>query len=171
MQTPLVEVNELGPSIQQGAIQRPIRKMQPDPGAGTDDKTQERGIPLQRGNIANHMSGPSENGGDRLPSDNRNSISDEYVLNCIHGGRPVPYNEIARPVFVNHYYANEPILPTTNKKYIRLDECDDSTETLTRNSLPQASSCKIVEQSRNSQRMPVAIDKEVGSEKMINVQN
>ena len=79
------------------------------------------------------MSGPEENGGDRLPNCNENSFPEDYVMNCIHKGKPFPWNDLAKPVFVNHYYAGEPLLPTTSKEYIRLDECDNPTENSARN--------------------------------------
>ena len=165
MQMPLVEVNELGPTIQQGVIQRPVRETQPDKETRFENINQMGSVlQNQRGNSGNHMSGPEENGGDRLPNCNENSFPEGYVMNCIHEGRPFSWNDVARPVFVNHYYAGEPLLPTMNKKYIRLDECDDSTENSTRNSQPQTLNCKTVEQSRDSLRLPIATDKYVGSE-------
>ena len=43
---------------------------------------------------------------------------------CIHENRPFTVNDVGRPVFVNHYYAGEAFVPVTNKKLIKLDECD-----------------------------------------------
>ena len=51
-----------------------------------------------------------------------------YVINCIHEGRPFTVDDVGRPVFVNHYYAGEAFIPVTNKRLIKLDECDVSTE-------------------------------------------
>ena len=76
-----------------------------------------------------------------------------------------------RPIFVNHYYAGEPVLPTTSKKYIRLDECDDSTEILARNTQPQIFNHKTVEQLRDLPRSQAAAGKEIGSEMVKHVQN
>ena len=59
---PLVEVNKLGPTIQQGVIQRPVRGVQP--GKETRFETQTRTVPQNRsGDNGNHMSSPEENGG------------------------------------------------------------------------------------------------------------
>ena len=59
MQTPLVEVNEIGPTIQQDVIQRPVRGMQPD--KETRFENQTRAVPQsRRGNNGNLMSGPEE---------------------------------------------------------------------------------------------------------------
>ena len=114
MQTPLVEINEIGPTIQQGVIQCPMRGMQLD--KETRFENQARAIPQsRRGDNGNPMSGPEENGGDRLPTQNEKSFPDCYQLSL---------NDVARPVFVNHYYAGEPLVPVMNKRYIRLDERD-----------------------------------------------
>ena len=56
-----------------------------------------------------------------------------YVINCIHENRPFTVNDVGRPVFVNHYYAGEAFIPVTNKKLIKLDECDVLTEISLRN--------------------------------------
>ena len=172
IQAPLVEVNELGPSIQQGVIQQPTRRVQPDRETRVENRNQTRGVPHnQRDSSTNQASGPEENGGDSLLNCNENSFPKDYVVNCIHEGKPFPWNDLARPVFVNHYYAGEPLLPTMSKKYIRLDECDDSTETSTRNPQPQTFNRETVEQLRDSLRSPVAACKEVGSETVKNIQN
>ena len=59
-------------------------------------------------------------------------------------------NEVGRPVFVNHYYAGEAFIPVTNKKLIRLDECDVSTEISLKNAQPQGMECEFREHSQNS---------------------
>ena len=74
-----------------------------------------------------------------------------YVINCIHENRPFTVNNVGRPVFVNHYYAGEAFIPVTNKKLIKLDECDVSTEVSLRNAQPQAMEREFREHSRNSQ--------------------
>ena len=92
MQTPLVEVNELGPSIQQGVIQRPTRKVQTDGGTRVENRNQMRSVPQnQRGSSTNQMSGPEENGGDRLSNCNENFFPEDYVVNCVHEGKPFPW--------------------------------------------------------------------------------
>ena len=71
----------------------------------------------------------TENGGtrerDRLLEQEGDPNHNDYVLNCIHENRPLTLNDVARPVFVNHYYAGEAFIPATSKKLIKLDECDD----------------------------------------------
>ena len=59
-------------------------------------------------------------------------------------------NDVGRPVFVNHYYAGEAFIPVTNKKLIKLDECDVSTEVSLRNVQPQDIERDFGEHSRNS---------------------
>ena len=76
-----------------------------------------------------------------------------YVLNCIHEGRPFSLNDVTRPVFVNHYYAGEPLMPITNKKCIRLDECDVLSENSLRNPQSQAINHEFSEHSRESLAM------------------
>ena len=72
-----------------------------------------------------------------------------YVINCIHENRPFTVNDVGRPVFVNHYYAGEAFIPVTNKKLIKLDECDVSTEVSVRNAQPQAVERDFGEHSQN----------------------
>ena len=73
-----------------------------------------------------------------------------YVINCIHENRPFTVNDVGRPVFVNHYYAGEAFIPVTNKKLIKLDKCDVSTETSLRNAQPQGMERESREHSENS---------------------
>ena len=72
-----------------------------------------------------------------------------YVLNCVHESRPFTVNDVGRPVFVNHYYTGETFIPVTNKKLIKLDECDVSTEISLRNAQPQGMECEFREHSQN----------------------
>ena len=120
VQAPLVEINKLGPTIQQGVIQRPVRGTQPS--RETRFETQIRTVPQnRREDSSNPTSGPTENRGDRLPSHSAKPFPEGYQLSL---------NDVARPVFVNHYYAGEPLVPVMNKRYIRLDECDVSSESV-----------------------------------------
>ena len=73
-----------------------------------------------------------------------------YVINCIHENRPFTVNDVGRPVFVNHYYMGEAFIPVTNKKLIKLDECDVSTEISLKNAQPQGMEREFREQSQNS---------------------
>ena len=59
-------------------------------------------------------------------------------------------NDVGRPVFVNHYYVGEAFIPVTNKKLIKLDECDVSTEISLRNTQPQGMEHEFKEHSQNS---------------------
>ena len=70
-----------------------------------------------------------------------------YVLNCIHENRPFTVNDVGRSVFVNHYYVGEALIPVTNKKLIKLDECDVSTEISLRNAQMQGMECEFKEHS------------------------
>ena len=138
-----VEVNEIGPTIQQGVIQRPVqRHTQPTEGPRRAtvpvNAQQTTSIPSLQINERKQESDPEENG---------------YVINCIHENRSFTVNDVGRPVFVNHYYTGEAFIPVTNKKLIKLDECDVSTEILMRNAQPQAIEREFGEHSRNSQIM------------------
>ena len=73
-----------------------------------------------------------------------------YVLNCVHENRPFTLNDVARPVFMNHYYGGELFIPATSKKVIKLDECDASIENSIRNIPSQGTEGKYREYSRNS---------------------
>ena len=143
-----VEVNEIGPTIQQGVIQRPVqRHTQPTEGPRRPtvpvNEQQMTSVPSLRNNnnggaherVGKQESDPEENG---------------YVINCIHENRPFTVNDVGRPVFVNHYYAGESFIPVTNKKLIKLDECDVSTEVSLRNAQPQAIERDFGEHSQNS---------------------
>ena len=87
---------------------------------------------------------------DKLLKQGSNPNHNDYVLNCIHENRPLTLNDVARPVFVNHYYAGEAFIPATSKKLIKLDECDISTENSVRNVQQQGTECKYGEHSQNS---------------------
>ena len=73
----------------------------------------------------------------------------DYVFNCIHENKPLTLNDVARPVFVNHYYVGEAFIPATSKKLIKLDECDVSTENSLRNIQQQGAKREFREHSQN----------------------
>ena len=79
----------------------------------------------------------------------RDTEENGYVINCIHENRPFTVNDVGRPVFVNHYYAGEVFIPVTNKKLIKLDECDVSTEISLKNAQPQGMERDFREHSQN----------------------
>ena len=87
---------------------------------------------------------------DRMPKQEGDPDQNDYVLNCIHVSRPFTLNDVGRPVFVNHYYAGEVLIPVTSKKLIKLDECDMLTENSLRNAQPQGIGCEYREHSQNS---------------------
>ena len=87
-----------------------------------------------------------------------------YVINCIHENRPFTVNNVGRPVFVNHYYAGEAFIPVTNKKLVKLDECDVSTEVSLKSSQLQGMEREFREHSQNSrilQQMGKAVREQV----------
>ena len=84
-----------------------------------------------------------------MPKQEGDPNYNDYVLNCIHENRPLTLNNVARPVFVNHYYAGEAFIPITSKKLIKLDECDVSTENSLRNIQQQGAECEFREHSQN----------------------
>ena len=97
----------------------------------------------------------TENGGtldserDKLLKQESDPNHNDYVLNCIHKNRPLTLNDVARPVFVNHYYAGEVFIPASSKKLIKLDECDVSIENSVRNIQQQGTECEYREHSQN----------------------
>ena len=144
-----VEINEIGPTIQQGVIQHPAHR-------DTQATRSRRSTPPM--NTQQTMSVPNlritGNGGtrerNRLLAEEGDPNSNDYVLNCIHENRPLTLNDVARPVFVNHYYAEEAFIPATSKKIIKLDDCDVSTENSLRNVQQQGAECEFKEHSQNS---------------------
>ena len=143
-----VEINEIGPIIQQGVIQRPVqrdtqatRSRRSTPPVNTQQTTSVPNLQI------------TGNGGtrerDKLPKQEGDLNPNDYVLNCIHENRPLTLNDVARPVFVNHYYAGEAFIPATSKKLIKLDECDVSTENSLRNIQQQGAERECREHSQN----------------------
>ena len=146
-QTP-VEINEIGPTIQQGVIQHPVQR-----------HTQAAGGPRRQTvpvNAQQTTSVPSLqiNGNvgtrERDRKQERDPEENGYVINCIHESGPFTVNDVGRPVFVNHYYVGEAFIPVTNKKLIKLDECDVSTEISLKNAQPQGMEREFREHSQNS---------------------
>ena len=140
VQVPLVEVNELGPTIDQGVIRRPVGGTQPNKETRLQNRIRTA---LQSGR-----------------NDNINFIPDieenERGRSQSHSGRIFPegyqlaLNEAARPVFVNHYYIGETLVSGMNKRYIRLDECDISSESVAGVQQMQGSNRESTEHSRES---------------------
>ena len=146
-----VEVNEIGPTIQQGMIQRPVQRHTQATGGRPRGST----VPVkaqQTASVPNLQI--SESGGarekNRMPKQEGDPDQNDYVLNCFHESRPFTVNDVGRPVFVNHYYVGEAFIPVTSKKLIKLDECDVSTENSLRNTQLQGVEHEYREHSQNS---------------------
>ena len=144
-----VEVNEIGPTIQQGVIQRPVQRH-------TQATEGPRGPTVsvsaqQTTSVPNLQINESGGACERDRKQESDQDQNGYVLNCIHESKPLTLKDVGRPVFVNHYYAGEACIPMTSKKLIKLDECDVLTESLLRNVQQQAAECEFREHSQNSQ--------------------
>ena len=147
-QTP-IEINEIGPTIQQGVIQHPVQRHTQSTGGRSRALTAPVNT-QQTASVPNlQMTG---SGGarerDKLPKQEGNPDQNDYILNCIHESRPLTLNDVGRPVFVNHYYAGEAFIPVTSKKLIKLDECDMLIENSLRNAQPQGTERKYREHSQ-----------------------
>ena len=143
-----VEVNEIGPTIQQGVIQRPVQRH-----TQLTEGPRRPTLPVNEQQRTSMPSLQNNNNGGAYEKDGKQDGDPEengYVINCIHENRPFTVNDVGRPVFVNHYYAGEAFIPVTNKKLIKLDECDVSTEVSVRNAQPQAVERDFGEHSQNS---------------------
>ena len=146
-QTP-VEVNEIGPTIQQGVIQRPVQRH-----TQTAEGPRRPTVPV---NVQQTKSAPNlqtnESGGvyERDRKQERDPEENGYVINCIHESRPFTVNDVGRPVFVNHYFVGEAFIPATCKKLIKLDECYVSTDNSLKNAQPQGMEHEFKEHSQNS---------------------
>ena len=146
-QTP-VEVNEIGSTIQQGIIQRLVQ-----------GHTQAAGGPRRPTvpvNVQLTITAPNlqtkGSGGEyeRDRKQERNPEENGYIINCIHENRPFTVNDVGRPMFVNHYYVGEAFIPVTNKKLIKLDECDVSTEISLKNAQLRGMEREFREHPQNS---------------------
>ena len=161
-QTP-IEVNEIGPTIQQGVIQHPVQR--DTQAAGTRPR---RSMPpmntQQTASLPNIQS--VENGGirerARLPEQEGEPSHHDYIFNCIHENRPLTLSDVGRPVFVNHYYVGEAFIPITSKKLIKLDDCDVSSENSLRNVQQQGALREYREHSQNSRMTQQQIGIEKG---------
>ena len=148
LQTP-VEVNEIGPTIQKDIIQCPVQRHSQAAGERPRGPT----VPV---NVQQMTSAPilqikeSDGVHERDRKQERDPEENGYVINCIHEDRPFTVNDVGRPVFVNHYYTGEAFIPVTNKKLIKLDKCDVSTEISLKSSQPQGMEREFREHSQNS---------------------
>ena len=147
-QTP-IEINEIGPTIQQGVIQCPVQRHIQAAGERPRGSTVPENA-QQRTSAPNLQINESGGACERDRKQENDPDPNGYVLNCIHESRPFTVNDVGRPVFVNHYYAGEGFIPVTSKKLIKLDECDMSTESSLRNAQPQGMEREYREHSQNS---------------------
>ena len=144
-----VEVNEIGPTIQQGVIQRPVQRHT----QATGERPRGPTIPVNAQQTTSVPSLQINEGGSARERDRKQESDPDqngYVFNCIHENRPLTLNDVGRPVFVNQYYVGEAFIPVTNKKLIKLDECDVLTESSLRNTQPQGMERESREHSQNS---------------------
>ena len=146
-----IEINEIGPTIQQGVIQHPVQIDTQATGAlprrSTPPMNAQQAASLPNLKIAENR-GTRER--DRSPEQEGDPNHNDYVLNCIHENRPLTLNDVARPVFVNYYNAGGAFVTATSKKLIKLDECDVSTENSLRNDQQQGARREYREHSQNS---------------------
>ena len=143
-QTP-VEVNEIGPTIQQGVIQCPVQRHTQAAGKRARGPT----VPVNVQQTMSVSSLQTNGNSDTYEKEESEPDQNGYVFNCIHENRPFTVNDVGRPVFVNHYYAGEAFIPVTSKKLIKLDECDVSTEISWKNAQPQDGDRESREHSQN----------------------
>ena len=108
----------------------------PQPSSSLQNQDQDRG---------NLMSDLQQNGRDRLPGNEGYLNPGDHVINSARGCKSFSLNEVARPMFVNHYYAGESMV--TNRKLIRLEECDVSVENSMPNRQAQGGNREYVEHS------------------------
>ena len=84
------------------------------------------------------------------PKESGRGRSSFHIGKSFPEGYPHALNQVARPVFVNHYYAGELLIPEMSKRYIRLDECDISSESVVGIQQMQSLNRKFTEHSRES---------------------
>ena len=142
-----VEVKEIGPTIQQGVIQRPVQRH-----TQAAEGPRKPTIPVntqQTTSVASLQFNDNSGAHERDRKQESDPEKNGYVINCIHENRPFTVNDVGRPVFVNHYFTGEAFIPVTNKRLIKLDECDVSTEISLRNTQPQDIEREFKEHSQN----------------------
>ena len=142
------EVNEIRPTIQQGVIQCPVQRHTQAAGG-----PRRPAVPVsaqQTTSVPNLQINEDGGAHERDRKQESDQDQNDYVPNCIHENRPFTVNDVGRPVFVNHYYAGEAFISITNKKLIKLDECDVWTEISQKNAQPQGMEREFRKHSQNS---------------------
>ena len=106
-----VEVNKIGPTIQQGVIQRPVQR-----------HTQAAGGP--RGPTVPVNTQQTTSVPDLQINENRGACERDRKQESDpdQNGYVFTVTNVGKLVFVNHYYAGEAFIPVTNKKLIKSDE-------------------------------------------------
>ena len=143
----------MGPTIQRGVIQCLVQKSQSTVGEPISRNVLHLGerpqsnsmLPGRELGRVNQASGSQQEGIGTLPENGVYVNSDDQVIDLVRGYRPFPMNEVARPVFINHYYAGESV--ATDGKLIRLEDCDVSVENSVLGRQAQGGSCEYVERS------------------------
>ena len=74
----------------------------------------------------------------------------QHNIKVLPEGYQLALNETVRPVFVNHYYAGEAVVAGTNRRYIRLDDCDVLSESVQGIQQTKAVNREFIEHSRES---------------------
>ena len=74
----------------------------------------------------------------------------QHNIKVLPEGYQLALNETVRPVFVNHYYAGEAVVSGTNRRYIRLDDCDVLSESVQGIQQTQAVNHEFIEHLRES---------------------
>ena len=135
----------MGPTIQRGVIQHPLQKSQSDVG----EPMSRNVLHSRKGQQSSSILPGQEQGRVRqapraqqdrmgtLPGNEVYLNCDDHVIDSVRGCRSFPLNEVARPVFVNHYYAGESV--AMNRRLIRLEDCDVSVENSVSNQQAQGS--------------------------------
>ena len=117
-QIPPIEVNELGPTIQQGVIQRPKERAE----GNIEGRLQTE--------VRNEQLSEKNDGTNIAQSFRTRPNVRQHNIKVLPEGYQLALNETVRPVFVNHYYAGEAVVSGTNRRYIRLDDCDVLSESV-----------------------------------------
>ena len=137
-QIPPVEVNELGPTIQQGIIHRPKERTE----GNIDGRLQTE--------VRNERLSEKNDGTNTTQSPCIRPNVRQHNTKMLPEGYQLALNETVRPVFVNHYYAGETVVPGTNRRYIKLDDCDVLSASVQGIHQTQAVEREFIEHSRES---------------------
>ena len=133
-------MNELGPTIQRGVIQQPVERTEINRQVRPQTETSVE--PLSDRNDGVNVTQGFES--------NTRKNTRQHNIKVFPEGYQLALNETVRPVFVNHYYAGEAVVSGTNRRYIRLDDCDVLSESVQGIQQGQAVNREFTEHSRES---------------------